>query len=648
MTRISHDSVPGWLVFIVLAIVATAIYALGIHGGFLFDDYPNIVDNHGVQPADATVRSLIRSALSSPSSEFKRPLASLTFAANFLASGLDPVAMKITNVAIHLANGVLAFLLCRMILKVIGDETADDRNSGITAAIVAGCWLLLPINLTAVLYVVQRMESLANLFVLIGLLGYVRSRIRMQHSASATGFWAAATSIVFPTILGLLAKETAVMLPLYALVIEFIVFRGLSLRPSSTGDAVVRDKRIIGAYVLVLALPIAAGLAWILPGLLRPSGWSTRNFTLGTRLLTEARVVIDYVAWTIVPTPGALSFYHDDFAISSGFFAPWTTAASILALGATVVLAFATHRKAPTVSLGLLLYLACHLLTATILPLELVYEHRNYFASLGLMLAVVPLLAPWSGYGKSAGILVRRTLLAALVVQFAAQLAILSHAWNSPLDLAQALAERAPKSPRAQYELGRTYIVLSHYDEQSPFTPLAYAPLERGAALKGSTILPEQALIFLNSRLGRPLKDAWWDSITSKLRENKVGVQDESALGALSDCMRQGLCHLPVGRMMDAYLAALSHESKSARLLAMYSDFAWNQLNDHELSVRVAREVVEVDGREPAYRISLINKLINLSRFDEARTQRDTLVTMNVGGAYDDDIARIDTALAKP
>ncbi len=39
--------------------------------------------------------------------------------------------------------------------------------------------MLLPINLTGVLYVVQRMESMANLFVLLGLIGYVAGRRRM-------------------------------------------------------------------------------------------------------------------------------------------------------------------------------------------------------------------------------------------------------------------------------------------------------------------------------------------------------------------------------------------------------------------------------------------------------------------------------------
>ena len=78
------------LIFVTAILATIAVYWSGLSGGFLFDDYPNIVENRGVQPPDASLPSLVRAALSSPSSEFKRPLASLSFAANYLATGLDP------------------------------------------------------------------------------------------------------------------------------------------------------------------------------------------------------------------------------------------------------------------------------------------------------------------------------------------------------------------------------------------------------------------------------------------------------------------------------------------------------------------------------------------------------------------------------
>jgi hypothetical protein len=47
----------GLLVFSL--ILVTAIYCPGLSGGWLFDDYPNFVDNQGVQPTGARIGSLV-------------------------------------------------------------------------------------------------------------------------------------------------------------------------------------------------------------------------------------------------------------------------------------------------------------------------------------------------------------------------------------------------------------------------------------------------------------------------------------------------------------------------------------------------------------------------------------------------------------
>lgn len=640
----------GWWLLLAAFIVTLAVYWPGLSGGFLFDDYPNIVDNPGVQPPNASFSSLVGAALSSPSSEFKRPLASLSFAANYLISGLDPYWMKLSNILIHLLNGLLVFLLTRALLQAIpagarsrampfprdSEEqehrpqagSHPDRRIGVIAALVAGGWMLLPINLTGVLYVVQRMESMANLFVLLGLLGYVAGRRSMlitalNSEASGTrGFLLCMASIVACTGAGALAKETAVMLPLYAALIEWLMF-GFR-RPAGQ-----RDYRVIGLFVVVLLLPIIAGLAWLLPQVSDPGYWSTRDFGLRTRLLSEARIVADYTRWILLPTPDALSFYHDDFRISTGLLAPWTTLASMAFLGALVALTVWLRKRLPMVALGIGLFLGCQLLTGTILPLELIYEHRNYFASFGLMLAIVPLLAAPRG---EAFALPRHVLLGALLVCWTALTALTAYAWGNPLRLAEDLASRAPQSPRAQYELGRTYIIYSHYDPASPFTALAYAPLEKSAGLPESSILPEQALIFMNSRMHLPIKDAWWDSLIAKLKAHRPTVQDESSLGALTQCAREGRCDLSKQRMVEAYLAALSHSPPSARLLSMYGDYAWNVLDDHALGERMTVDAVKAAPSEPAYRITLVRMLAAQGRKEEAHAALKGLRALNIGG----------------
>lgn len=640
-----------------VVMLAGIVYWPGLSGGWLFDDYPNIVDNPGVQPTHISIASLTRAILSSPASDFKRPLASLSFALNYLLSGLDPYSMKLTNLVIHLLNGVLVFFLSRLLLAHTYRQTAALRIT-VTAALVAAGWLLLPINLTAVLYVVQRMESMANLFVLIGLIGYVVGRQRMldrednDRSQHWGAFAACVGSLTVPTAVGVLAKETAVMLPLYAFLIEWVLF--CFRKAPSVEDSHQYDSRLFALFFFVLILPAVIGLAWLLPGLLKPGSWITRDFTLKTRLLSESRVVLDYIAWTLVPLPHNLSFYHDNFQASTGLFSPWTTFASMVGLVVLTAGAIWLRKHRPLVTLGILLFLGCHLLTGTILPLELVYEHRNYFASFGLLLAAVPVLvspvtqASRSPFSRVLGPLV----LGCLMLTWMWQTAYTAEMWGEPLRLAQELARRAPDSPRAQYELGRTYIIYSQYDPSSPYTKLAYAPLERAAALPASSILPQQALIFMNSRMHLPLKDSWWDTMIAKLASRQPGVQDESSLSTLVQCARDESCDLPQSRMVAAFNAALSHPHSSSRLLASYSDYAWNVLDDRALGEQLIKRAVDAAPNEPAYRITLVRMLAVNKELHSIEPQMEALQRMNIGGRLNDSIRslqqQIDAASSSP
>jgi len=218
-----------------------------------------------------------------------------------------------------------------------------------------------------------------------------------------------------------------------------------------------------------------------------------------------------------------------------------------------------------------------------------------------------------------------------------------AYAWGNPLRLSEDLASRAPQSPRAQYELGRTYIIYSHYDPASPFTRLAYAPLEKSASLPNSSILPEQALIFMNARMKLPLKDAWWDSMIAKLQARRPGVQDESSLGALTQCSHEGRCDLPQQRMVNAFMAALAHPDPSARLLATYGDYAWNVLDDHSLGERMTEEAVKASPYEPAYQITLIRMLAAQGRTPEANEALKQLENLNIGGRLNGSLAELRT-----
>lgn len=623
-------SIPARLL-LVLALAITALaYWPGLSGGFAFDDFPNIVDNPAVQPETLSLASMSAAALSSPSSRFKRPLASVSFAGNYLLTGLDPFWMKLTNLAIHLANGALIFLLALCLLKAIQAPDSDNqtRQPEFIAACIAAGWLALPINLTAVLYVVQRMESLAHLFVFAGLIGYCHGRMRMLNGRA--GAWLACASVLSGTALGLLAKETAILLPLYAALIEGFIFR--FRRPGHKSDV-----RLIGFFICILAVPLGLGLIWQLGIVLNPAIWLFRDFNLSERLLSEARIVLIYIKWTLLPLPWDLSFYHDDIEISRSLFSPWTTIAAIAGLAAMAATIVTLRNRQPLVALGLALYLGAHTLTATILPLELVYEHRNYFASYGLLLAIIPWLCNTSS-------LKPRTSLVLLCVFYLAWLATTSwsaKAWGHPITLAQELAARAPESPRAQYALARTYLIASNYEPESPYLAAALPILERTAAMPHASILPESALIYTHSKLDRPVPETWWRNLLDKLEAKRPDVQDEAAIMALARCARETTCQPSIERMIDMFLAALTHPNPSARVLAAYGDYAWNVLEDRALALRLARDATHREPGEPTYLLTLLRMQLALGQNSEAKETLKALENLNILGRLNHEFEKL-------
>ena len=609
------------LLLIALLIVITAVYWAGAGGGFVFDDYPNIVFNTALHVTQLNWHDWASAALSSPASDLPRPIAMLSFAANHYFTGLNPVPMKLTNVGIHLLNTVLVFGVARSLLEAVEQPPAVFTRVRI-ALFIAACWSLMPINLMAILLVVQRMEILCHSFVFAGLWMYLAGRLRQQRNLP--GWSLILAGIVFGTGLGLLSKESAVLLPLYAVAIELCVFR-------FRGPGGGRNNRLIAMFSGVIVLPAALGLSWLLPRVLNPVAFASRNFTLLQRLMTEPRIVLDYLHWTTFPNLGQLSLFHDDYIVSTGLLSPPTTLLSLIGVLGLGLLAWWIRRSRPLLGLGLFWFLLAQLLTATVIPLELVFEHRNYFASLGVSLALTDLIFftaianPWRS--------VRTLLAAGLIIFYATSTHLRALEWSNPLRFALTEAEKHPQSPRATYHLAQAYAIMSGGQADSPFTPAAFAAFDRARLVPGANISPSQGALLLAVRTGSPLKDEWWDDIRTRLRNQPIGSQETSALGALTSCATFGRCRFPAQQMVATFAAALS-QGDHPEILNIYADYAVNVLKDPELAERLWREAHRLNPSEAQYVISMAKLMVAVGRYQDASEEIRRLRAMGRLGQY--------------
>jgi hypothetical protein len=593
----------------VLVALVFAVYWPGRGGGFVFDDFPNIVNNAAVHVTSWNPHAWLAALLSSESGPFQRPLSMASFALNHVFTGLDPVAMKLTNVLIHCVNACLVLGLLGTLLALARPDGSGRRQVW-AARFTAAAWALHPINFLAVLYVVQRMESLCHTFVFAGLWLYLLGRQR-QLAGQRGGWPRIVAGIVGGTALGALCKESAVLLPLYAACVELCVLGARAANGS-------RDRRLLVFFAIVLVMPAVVGLAWLLPKTLEPGAYANRDFTLGERLLTEGRVVLDYLRWSLFPSLRGLSLYHDDIVVSHGLWQPPATAfalAGLLALG-TVAAVAKTPR--PLVALGILWFLGAQLPTATIIPLELVYEHRNYFASLGICLAIGDLLlfAPRREGARRVAMLIAVLwlLMLALTTTFR------SKEWSDPLRFAASEAAKNPRSPRSAYEYARLLVIATGYQADSPLMPQALDALERDRALPGSGILPHSALATLMARTGQRVPDSWWDDMVLRLRENPIGAEETSAIASITMCARDGDCAFPRQAMLAMYQAALSHGA-NAELMNIQADYVFNVLHDPEAALDLWRQAIALRPGETQYRVNRIKILIAIGRKDQARTE---------------------------
>ncbi len=619
--------ISGTGVVFLLIVVAMSPFLLGAGGSWVFDDYSNILVNPAFASPLTSARDWWEAIWSSPSSDLSRPLAMLSLLLNFHASGLTPLGFKLTNLALHAVNGFLLFVLLRDILR----QPAADRalrsvnlEPARTALFLAMAWSALSIHTSAILLIVQRMELLATTFVICGLILYLRGRMRLSDNRAGAWWRMVAGLLVIPA-LGCLAKETAILTPIYALALEIYLLRFLAAH----GQA---SRVLAGVHGLIVSMGLLA-TALLLPRYLDSSAWQWRPFDLPERLLTEGRVLWLYVRWTLLPDLSSMGLYHDGLQISRGWLHPPTTALAAAGWLAVILLLARLSLRASLLGLGVAWFVIAHALTATVLPLELVFEHRNYFASAGLLLAWIPVYVRLCQQSQK----IRRLANLALGLWLGAQMSIAAlraYEWSSPLRHAQAEAARNPESPRAVYELARVQFVLAEKDPTTPAFAAAQRNFERAARLAGSSAMPAQGLILSEALTGRAVSAGQWELLHQNLRSRPVDVQSAGAIFNLVRCQIVGECAFPVEQLLVTMNIAANQQPPHVDVLSAYAELAIDILGDAPLAEQLARDALQRDPRNPTRRFNLARILAVAGKLDTALLELERLDAGDRIGRY--------------
>ncbi len=366
-------------VFILLVLLVLSTYSNTFQASFHLDDEGNILDNKRLHITDLSPGSLWKTFFAKGGTdEFSRPLPSLSFALNWYAGKINPFGYHIVNIAIHILTAFFLYLTISALLKTRKVKAHYKENDVYFIALLSTVlWAINPIQIQAVTYIVQRMASMAAMFYILGIYFYIRAR-QSENLKNQVQFYMAC---FFSYMLALMSKENTATLPLSLFLIEIIFYQNLNILNILRKHWV----RLTGAMLMTIFLMIVVFKTGVLDYHFR--GFSYRPFTLWERLITEPRIVLFYISQIFYPTPARLSITHD-IVVSKSLLSPWTTLPAMLTILFLIGVAFSLIKKRPLVAFAILFFFLNHVIESTVLPLELIFEHRNYLPSLFVFLPV--------------------------------------------------------------------------------------------------------------------------------------------------------------------------------------------------------------------------------------------------------------------
>ena len=456
-------STTGAALLVVLAVVA--VYSNTLRVPLVFDDTSSIANN-------LSIRQLWPPAFPEIGGTRGRPVANVSFAANYVWGRNHLAGYHAVNIIIHAAAALALFGLIRRTLRLPVIEPGLADSADFVASSAAVLWAVHPLQTEAVTYLSQRTESLMGLFYLTTLYCFVRGIGSPDNRRAWHGL------AVLACAAGMGSKEVMVTAPLVVPLYD---------RAFVAGGLLAALRARLGFY---LAL---SGTWVVLAGLMMGMGARGVGFELGVSpaqyALTESCAVLNYLKLALWPAP--LVFDYGSHAATS-LAQVWPC---VLLLAALVTAALALLWVRPKT--GFLLAWPFLLLapTSSFVPVALqpMAEHRMYLPLAAVAVAVAVLLA---------SLHLRKPWIVVLFFGAALGAATLQRnaTYGDEIELWRDTVKKRPANERALTNLGAALLKNNRVDE-------ARVPLARAVELNPRNPEALTNLGFLHARDGK-LADA--------------------------------------------------------------------------------------------------------------------------------------------
>ena len=450
MERFPKLNVIFSIVFLFFLLFLLGTYSNTFNASWQFDDKPNILNNSPLKITDLKPGTLWSTFFAKPGQtqgRLYRPLPCLTFALNWYWGQGDSFGFHFVNVIIHLINATLLYFTIFTLFRTPNLKGKYSHHQIYQIAFFgAALWAINPIQTQAVTYIVQRMASMAAMFYLLGILLHIKGRL--TRSIKQKKMFIAGTILCFLGAMG--SKENGILLPFSLMLVEIIFFQD--------NKVLSPRKKIFFSGVVCVVIILFLGTIFVLRGYVLTffQGYNIRSFSLTQRLLTEPRIVLYYLSQIFYPIPSRLSIEHD-VLISVSLFTSWTTLPAILSCTFLLGVGICQIDKRPLLAFGILFYFLNHAVESTIIPLELIFEHRNYLPSFFLFAPLISFMIEILKKYSSDSPIVKTTLATLagfLIVALGFGTYIRNQSWNTELSLWEDAMRKAPEKARPLNNLG--------------------------------------------------------------------------------------------------------------------------------------------------------------------------------------------------
>ncbi len=443
-------------VFLLLLLaLGLIIYSNALTGPLVFDD-------HGTIESQRTIALRGFRHFSGT-----RYLTDLTFALNYATGGFNTTGYHLVNIIIHISNAFFVYLLVLLAFKTpaLRDRKADGNFIAATSSLL---FLTHPIQTEAVTYISQRYASLAAFLYILSIMLYLKARLALDAKEPTAKGWALYAGCVIATAAAQITKEICFTLPVIIALFEFTFFdnsKGL-LRRLLYLAPLMLDLSIIPAilYSVKASPPAASGITKTVAALMR------EDLSILPRhdyLMTQFRVMMTYLRLLFFPIAQNADY---DYPVFHTFAAPQVlmSFAALAVIFAATVFLYVRSLKGDRpygllISIGVIWFFVTISVESSIIPIsDVIFEHRLYLPSVGIILSFSTLLALVSQRLnlRPAGIV----LVGAIVAMNSAATFKRNAVWGSEIAFWEDVMKKSPNKARGYSNEG--YALIKKGDRQ--------------------------------------------------------------------------------------------------------------------------------------------------------------------------------------